>query len=186
MIVGFISTPLMKFLVYKTVHFSICEQLCAIAKAESSSLQRQRKNFAVHVIPNFFGDVSNAASISSISISKCHKHVLLLSRSNLLPETILRNCFSSLEYQETLFQQAFPQSLQEFKVACHIKVVYATVHALHNRTQLMVSQLRLKRGNKLESRLEIAYNTSALIDRIMALHKMIKAPAAANMTQTRS
>jgi len=40
MIVGLISTlhTLMKFLVHKTVHFSICEQLYAIAKAESSSL----------------------------------------------------------------------------------------------------------------------------------------------------
>jgi len=30
---------------------------------------------------------------------------------NLLPETVLRNCFFSLEYQETLFQYAFPYSL---------------------------------------------------------------------------
>jgi hypothetical protein len=39
-IVGLISTPHtpMKFLVYKIVHFLICEQLYAIAKAKSSSL----------------------------------------------------------------------------------------------------------------------------------------------------
>lgn len=40
MIVGLISTPHtpMKFLVYKIVHFPVCEKLYAIAKAESSSL----------------------------------------------------------------------------------------------------------------------------------------------------
>ena len=42
MIVRLISTPHtpMKFLVYNIVHFPICEQLYAIAKAESSSLQQ--------------------------------------------------------------------------------------------------------------------------------------------------
>lgn len=50
--------------------------------------------------------------------------------SNLLHETVLRNCFFSLEYQETLFQRTLHYSLKELKVAYIIlEVVYATVES---------------------------------------------------------